>query len=233
MVNLVKNKIKQKIELAIASKTASELYGLSFGNGIDDLLESGLKPKTLTYLYGRGVENMMNSLCGRSIDSFGGISVFIDAANSFDPYFIVNECNIKKNSSEAAEKLLKSIMLSRVFTCYQLEGLVVEKLEDVLRSEKQGTIKSVFVSGIDHVFNEQDNTKEETDRLQFLIAAALRRMASNKESRILFVVASSANMCKPVLEKCDIGIKIEQNKSGKREATLMKHYSKRFASLEL
>ena len=232
---MVEKRFSQKIELAISAKTASELYGLSFGNRMDDLLATGLKPKTLTYLYGTGVGRTMNSLCGRAINSFGGRSVFIDASNSFDPYLMVNECNIRKNSSDAAEKLLRSIMLSRVFTCYQLEGLVVEKLGDVIKSEErnQVAIKSVFVSGIDAVFDEQDNTKEETDRLQFLIASALRKIASDKASRVLFVVASSANVCKPVLEKCDIGIKMTRSKNGKKEATLMKHYSKRFASMEM
>src|SRR5690348_12468414 len=73
-------------------KKASQMRGLVFGNKIDSLLSGGLSPNTLTFLYGKNADSLMNILCGNSVRIFGGRSVFIDAANSFDPYLIVDRC---------------------------------------------------------------------------------------------------------------------------------------------
>ena len=64
-------------------KKASQMRGLVFGNKIDALLSGGLAPNTLTFLYGKNADLLMNILCGNSIRIFGERAIFIDAANSF------------------------------------------------------------------------------------------------------------------------------------------------------
>lgn len=93
----------------ILPKTANQLLGLRFGNKIDDLLKTGLIQKTLTYVYGKNANYLLNSLCGNSIYTYGGRAIFFDAGNIFDPYYIAREFNLKKNDSDATETLLKSI----------------------------------------------------------------------------------------------------------------------------
>ena len=62
----------------------------------------------------------MNILCGNSVRIFGGRSVFIDAANSFDPSLIVDSLRADK-SEVAARKFCERITIFRAFTCYQPE----------------------------------------------------------------------------------------------------------------
>ncbi len=220
-------------------KNASQLRGLTFGNNIDELLQGGLSPKTLTFVYGNYTEELMNVLCGNAVQIFGGQAVFIDAANSFDPYTIVKECAHPKNS-KASEELLRSIIISRAFTCYQLTDLVVKQLGDLVAArnnpkssttEKQ--IKFIVVSGISSVFNEQDNTKTETERLQCLMASSLSKIATDRRNGVLFVAASSKERCGHFVSKSDVAIKLfDDKKTGRQKAVLEKHYARRFAEVE-
>jgi len=238
-----KETTKQKKSDAIAIsgfvKRASQLRGLVFGNGIDVLLEGGLLPKTLTFLYGENSDRMMNILCGNSIRLFGGRAIFIDAANSFDPYLIVRQC-VKEKSASASKELLRSIIISRAFTCYQLHNLLTKEIEKLLlpHSQEEEEIKSIFVSGIGSVFNEQDNTTEEIERLQLLMASALRDIASAKENSVQFVVASSKTRSEHFIVKSNTAIKLlsggEMAKSSDNgRAILMKHHVRQFAVADL
>jgi len=213
-------------------KRASQLRGLVFGNGLDVLLEGGLLPKTLTFLYGENSDRMMNILCGNSIHLFGGRVIFIDAANSFDPYLIVRQC-VKEKSASGSKELLRSIIISRAFTCYQLHNLLTSEIEKLLQQEEE--IKSIFVSGIGSVFNEQDNTAEEIERLQFLMASALRDFASAGENSVQFVVASSKTRSEQFITKCNTAIKLlaGEKLSDNGRAILMKHHVRQFAMANL
>jgi hypothetical protein len=219
-------------------KSAAELRGLAFGNSIDRLLpQGGLGPKTLTFVYGRGkgINKMMNILCGNAVQIFGGRSIFIDASNSFDPYTIVRCCTYSKNSA-SSEKLLQSIVISRAFTCYQLTDLVVGQLAKKLVSSSSSLppIRFVAVSGISSVFNEQDNTATEKEQLHHLMAAALRKIASDRSNELRFVVASSDERSDPFVQKSDVAIKLfADEKTGREKAVLMKHYAKQFAETDL
>jgi RecA/RadA recombinase len=233
---LKKKSYQQQLLVSSLVKPASELQGLTFGNRIDELLKGGLAPHTFTFLYGIGANHMMNALCANSVRIFGGRAMFIDAANCFDPYSIVDRYAPSRGEKEA-RKFIESIIVSRAFTCYQLRKLVAQQLL-VEISKSQNTIKAVFVTGISSVFNEQDNTREETERLQLLMAQALRKVALDKTNGVLFVVASSAERCENFFSKCDSAIKLfatqkEKKKPPKEKAILMKHYTKRFATIEM
>ncbi len=210
-------------------KKASQMRGLVFGNKIDALLSGGLAPNTLTFLYGKNADLLMNILCGNSIRIFGEQAIFIDAANSFDPYLIVEKCAPIK-SEASARKFCERITIFRAFTCYQLRKLVSDKLGKEI-SKTGEPVRSVFVTGIDSMFNEEDNTADETEVLQLLIAQDLARIASGKKKNGMFVVASSKERVGSLFSKCDTAIELH-SPSGQR-ATLAKHYSKQFAESEI
>jgi hypothetical protein len=223
-------------------KPASQLRGLTFGNSIDKLLRGGLAPKTLTFLYGANANHMMNMLCSNSIRVFGGKVVYLDAANSFDPYFIVR--NNFPQSERVAREFLQSVIVSRAFTCYQLRKLVTDKLVELIANQEEGQqkIKTVLVSGVSSVFSEEDNTPDEIEVIELLMARTLREIASDKSYGVSFVVVSSNSTSMNFVSKSDTAIKLfleEEEKKGvsnrgKRgreviqKAILMKHYSRKF-----
>jgi len=210
-------------------KKASQMRGLVFGNKIDALLSGGLAPNTLTFLYGKNADPLMNILCGNSIRIFGERAIFIDAANSFDPYLIVEKC-VPIKSEVSARKFCERITIFRAFTCYQLRKLVSDKLGKEI-SKIGEPVRSVFVTGIDSMFSEEDNTTEETEVLQLLIAQDLARFASGKKKNGMFVVASSKERVEPLFSKCDLAIELH-SLSGQK-AMLAKHYSKQYAESEI
>ncbi|MDH2900847.1 MAG: hypothetical protein PXY39_07720 [archaeon] len=226
---------RQQRQASSSVKLASQLQGLPFGNRIDELLRGGLIPKTLTFLYGENANLMLNILCSNAIRIFGGRSVFIDAANSFDPYFIVQKYSSSKSEKDARH-LVESIMVSRAFTCYQLRELVTSKLENEI-SKEENQIRSVFVSGISNLFNEQDNTQSEITRIEFLMAQALRKIASNKNNGVMFVVASSDASSTNFTMKSDTAIKLFHDEKKKEasiaKAILMKHHTQCFKTVTL
>jgi hypothetical protein len=231
---------QQSLLVSDIVKSAPQLRGLTFGNKVDELLRGGLSLHTFTFLYGmRNANQVMNVLCANSIRFFGGRALFIDAANCFDPYLIVRECAPRKAENEA-RNFIESIIVSRAFTCYQLRRLVAKQiLEEIENYDHQ--IKSIFVTGISSVFNEQDNTALETERLQLLMASALRKVASDRNNGVLFVVASSDERCPSFISKSDTAIKFfapgekkgRKTINAKEKAMLMKHYVRQFATVEL
>jgi hypothetical protein len=241
---LLQQQKRQQLYTSSTVKRASQLRGLTFGNRIDELFQDGgLIPKTLTFLYGKNANLMLNTLCSNSIRTFGGKAMFIDAANSFDPYFIVqNYANSK--SEKDARHFIESILVSRAFTCYQLRKLVTSSIENEI-SKYKNQIRSVFVSGISSVFNEQDNTQREISRIEFFMAQALREIASNKNNGVMFVVASSDSCSANFTMKSDTVIKLfydyeggerrrRRNKdSSIAKAILIKHYTHRFRTVTL
>jgi hypothetical protein len=230
-------------------KPASQLRGLVFGNSIDKLLRGGLAPRTLTFLYGADANRMMNTLCSNSIRIFGGKVVYIDAANSFDPYFIVR--SNYPQSEKVAREFLQSVIVSRAFTCYQLRKLVTDKLGELIADQNnkgQQKITTVLVSGISSVFSEEDNAPDEIEVIELLMAQTLRQIALDKNNGVSFVAVSSNSTSMNFISKSDTAIKFffeEEEKKGvsakkKRssremiqKAILMKHYSRKFKTITL
>ena len=215
------------------------MRGLVFGNSIDELLKGGLASKSMTFLYGKNADRMLNLLCGNSIRIFGERALFIDAANSYDPYLIAERCSQQtKKNEQYLRKFIESITVYRAFTCYQLKKLITKELEKDLTSKKYGhddlPINSIFVSGIGSVFNEQDNTEAETQRLQLFMASSLRRIASDRTNRVQFVVASSNTRSEYFVLKSDIAIKLfRDEKTSSQKAMLTKHYTRQFAAIDI
>jgi|SRR5579872_475331 len=216
-------------------KKASELYGLTFDNSLDLLLGTGLKEKTLTYLYGKRVVGIINLLALNSVRHFGGRAFFVDAGNAADPYLIRRESDLRKKDSEATSKLLRSIQLVRVFTCHQLTNFITDqlpvRLSEVNRNEEP--IKFVGVSGMDQVFSEEDSSIAEIENLQWLIARKLHDLAKDKKSSVKFVAVTSQNQCMSLLDMCDVAISVYKDRKEIDRAALVRHNSMRGKEIEL
>jgi len=217
-------------------KKASELYGLRFDNRIDDLLGTGLKEKTLTYLYGEGISGVINILALNSVRHFGGRALFVDAGNTADPYLIRQKADLKKKDFAETRRLLKSIDLTRVFTCHQLTNFVIEQLPVLLRRNafSDNPIRFVGVAGFDSVFSEEDSSKREIANLQHLIARVLHSTAKDKGNGVHFVVATSKQQSINFLADSDIVVEVyQQRKSAKERAALIRHPVMRGKEIEL
>ncbi|MGH2453970.1 MAG: hypothetical protein ACRDF5_09440 [bacterium] len=96
--------------------------------------------------------------------------VVIDGANAFDPYLI---STIARKMGLAPAALLRQIRLSRVFTCYQLEALLEERLRGVReRFDPYG----LFLSGpLEPLLDEEIRT-DEAARVFGRILTALDRV---------------------------------------------------------
>jgi hypothetical protein len=212
--------------LPITVKKASQLRGLTFGNGIDsELLQRGLPRRALSFLYGIGTERMINVLCTNSVRAFDTNAIFVDASNSADPYLIAKLSRTKKKNSSRVEKILDSIFIIRAFTCYQLYDIIAKQLPQLIRDSKAN---SVFVSGVDHLFNEQDNSKEEIERLQTLMSFELCSIANDKKTEVEFVVASAKDWSKQFVSRSKVAIKFSE-----KTALLMKSDEMQFAEVLL
>ncbi len=229
-------RLQQQAVLQQSLKKAIELYGLKFDNKLDELLGTGLKTNTLTYLYGKRVSGIFNILALNSVRQFGGRALFVDAGNSADPLLIRREADLRKKDSAATRKLLQSIEMMRVFTCHQLTNFVTEQLPTLLSKNAQSgnPIKFVGVSGLDSVFSEEDSQKMEISNLQYLIARKLADVSKDRSNGVMFVVASSEHQCQHFLQFSDVAIETYRDrKSGRDRAALMRHYSRLGAELDL
>ena len=236
MINSKVKPAKQLLFLQRSTWKAIELYGLTFDNKLDDLLGTGLKTNTLTYVYGKRVSGMLNLLALNSVRQFGGRALFVDAGNTADPYLIRREADLRKKDSVATRKLLQSIEMMRVFTCHQLTNFVLDQLPSFLSKNvvSNNPIKFVGLSGFDFVFSEDDSSKREIENLQFLIARKLSEISKERENGVMFVVASSESQCSHFLNYSDVAIEIYHDRRSEREkAVLMRHPSRKGSTLEL
>ncbi len=228
---------RNQLSLLTGFKKAIDLYGLPLEDDLERLLGSGLQQKTLTYLYGKDFGQTLNLLALRAVRLFNGKTLFIDASNSANPYLIRKKTDIIKKDSASTVRTLKAIQLARFFTCHQLTNFVVEALPKLLAgnaAKRNEAIKFIAASGIDAVFSEEDTKKAEIDRLQLLIAKTLRDTAKDKENGVLFVVVSSKQFCKPLLDKSDVAISFYRDRKTRRDAAeLTKHYSRRGTTVEI
>lgn len=115
--------------------------------------------------------------------TFAGIArekpvVFLDGANSFDPFLI---SKLARRMGLVPEDLLGRIHISRAFTCHQMHALVVERLAGAL--ERFDTNVAV-ISGLLNTFYDQDVPLAETYDLLKKTTAELVRLAG-RGARIL------------------------------------------------
>ncbi|MBI5116196.1 hypothetical protein HZA56_06950 [Candidatus Poribacteria bacterium] len=108
--------------------------------------------------------------------AFAGIArekpvVFLDGANSFDPFLI---SKIARKTGLVPEELLGRLYISRAFTCHQMQALVVERLAGAFRRFKTNV---AIVSGLLSTFYGQDVPFNEAYDLLKAITTEFVRLA--------------------------------------------------------
>lgn len=94
----------------------------------------------------------------------------IDGANAFDPYLI---SDLARRLGLPPRTLLGQIRISRVFTCYQLEALLEERLP---RVREQFNPYGLFLSGPLEPLLDEEIRREEAVRVFQRILASLDRV---------------------------------------------------------
>jgi hypothetical protein len=108
--------------------------------------------------------------------AFAGVArekpvVFLDGANSFDPYLISKTARM---AGLVPEELLSRLYISRAFTCHQMQALVVDRLADAFRRFHTNV---AIVSGLLSTFYDQDVPFNEAYDLLKAITAEFTRLA--------------------------------------------------------
>jgi len=128
-------------------------------------------------LYGSpSVISLTSLLCVRAqlpvqLGGLGGNVVFIDGGNTFRLYNIARLAQLHQlNTTET----LKQIFISRAFTAYQLTSLIMEKLEETIKTYN---IKLVIISDIAGFFLDNDVPRKEAQRVYSQIVSYLSNFA--------------------------------------------------------
>ena len=155
---------------------------------------------------------MINRLCIHSLlpkrhDGIGGPDyskiIAIDAGNCTDVYQLVD---FARQYGLEIEKVLKNIVVSRVFTIYQLAYLIVHKLQEAIEqfsSEKKNRL--IVIYGLLHLFvSDPHADKADAKNLIKEIASSLRKVS---KERFIIVSFAHCNMeyqklLLPVFDNC-------------------------------
>lgn len=146
-----------------------------------------LKPGWFSIFYGSKFSTQLaERYCVRSNYSVSkecgnATTFFIDAGNSFDPYFIAS---LARQQNKNPVKVLDNIIISRVFTCYELMNLVSELPKLI---EEYG-VNLVIVSDILALFNDDIKRVESETILRDI---RCRIMGLCKSRKINFITTIS------------------------------------------
>jgi len=176
---------------------SSRLY---FGDEALDRLFQGFKPRQIIYLYGsERCLNLAEMLCVRAQlpISGGGMNskvIFLDGGCGFDPSIITNFS--RRNKLDRA-LILRNILLSRAFTCFQMTNFIECKLKEVL--EDTGS-KLVVISDFPSLYCDQD-LEEDIGREQFCRALiGLTTIIKSKDAIALITRSGKATQRMKKLE---------------------------------
>jgi len=130
-------------------------------------------PANIVLAYGRPAGSVLRLALYMA---FAGVArqkpvVFLDGANSFDPFLI---SAIARSVGLVPEELLGRIHISRAFTCHQMEALVVRRMAPALERLGAGI---AIVSGLLDTFYDQDAPFGEACKLLKSSTAEFVRLA--------------------------------------------------------
>jgi len=184
------------------------------------LLEGDLSASSLSHLL--AVRSQLPAKKG----GLGSPVIWLDGGNTFNLYGITE---FSRDHGLDPERVLKSIYLSRAFTCYQMSSLVLEKLWDAVGRFKS---KSVVISDIPYLYLESDIPKREAAKAFTPVVEELRTSPMRKDVLILItaleypfvehggqiqdVLVSSADIILRTRERRGgVEVKLEKHPSGK------------------
>jgi hypothetical protein len=189
-------------------------------------------------LYGsQAVSSLASLLCIRAqlppqLGGLGSNVVFIDGANTFRLYQITSLARLHQIDPK---QVLDRIYISRAFTAYQMVALILQKLEDVV---KTFNAKLVIVSDIAAMFLDKDVQDEEAKRIYSQVTTHLSNFA--REHQVIIVATypprqdSQRNIYLQALTqgRTNVVIALRQTKYD-REIVLEKHHTFTLGSAEL
>ena len=155
------------------------LFSLNMRN-VNDLFP-GFAPGDFAVIYGSpSAVSLISMLCVRAQlpTQLGGLSssvVFIDGGNTFKLYQITR---LAKLHQLDPKQVLDRIYLSRAFTAYQMTSLVLQKLEDAVKS---CNAKLVIISDIAGMFLDKDVQDEEAKRILSQVTNRLLNFAREQD----------------------------------------------------
>jgi hypothetical protein len=198
----------------------------------------GFRNGDFALLYGSHVVSSLASmLCIRAqlppqLGGLGGNVVFIDGANTFRLYQIARLARLHQLDPKQA---LDHIYISRAFTAYQMASLILQKLEDALKTT---SAKLVIISDIAAMFLDKDIQDEEAKRIYSQITTRLSNFV--REHQIIIVATypphadSKRNLYLQALTsgRTNVVIAFRQTKH-QREIILEKHPTFTLGTAEL
>jgi hypothetical protein len=144
--------------------------------GVDDVFP-GFTDGDFAILHGSpSIISLISLLCARAqlptqLGGLGSNVVFIDGGNTFRLYNVALLAQLHHfNPKEALER----IFISRAFTAYQLTSLLMEKLEETVKTYNA---KLVVISDIAGLFLDSDVSAEEAQRIYGQIVGYLSNFA--------------------------------------------------------
>jgi hypothetical protein len=126
------------------------------------------------------VSSLASLLCIRAqlppqLGGLGSNVVFIDGANTFRLYQITRLARLHQLDPK---QVLDHIYISRAFTAYQMAALILQKLEDAI---KTCNAKLIIISDIPAMFLDKDVQEEEAKRIYSQVTTRLSNFTRKQQ----------------------------------------------------
>jgi hypothetical protein len=148
----------------------------------------------------------VHSLLPKRHGGIGGLNyskiIAIDAGNCTDVYQFVD---FARQYGLEVKKVLQSVIVSRVFTIYQLAHLIIYELPKIIEQFSSTSMITIVIYGLLHLFVSDPHTdKVDAKNLTKEIASSLRKMSKDR-----FIIVSFAHcnteyekLLLPAFDKC-------------------------------
>ena len=223
-------------KIIVKSTPSRNLLSLNMRN-INQLLP-GFTVGDFVLLHGsRSVHTLSTLICIRAqlppqLGGLGTDVIFIDGANTFRIYQVTRLARLHQLNPK---QVLERIHISRAFTAYQMATLILQKLEDVLKTRNA---KLVIVSDLAAMFLDKDVKVEEAKRVYSQITTRLASLANEHQVIVIATypphVDSQRNIYLKALTSGRANVVLALRQTGcEREVILEKHPILALGSAEL
>jgi hypothetical protein len=96
------------------------------------------------------IYNMLARLMVHTVKASNRDVIYVDGGNTLDPYLLTSACRLFRLD---AEYVLRRVQVARAFTVFQLDTLITQNLERILRQHRP---KLVLISCISELFLDHD-----------------------------------------------------------------------------